>query len=140
MEGTDNMSPKATIDTALHSAPDSLLLLATVNENGVPHLAAASSVNKAGSKRIAVREWFCPQTVANAIVHRPVSLVIWNPADDSGHQLVGRVTEVTRTAMMNGYLPEEVEEGGGPQEQRQLTIDVETILVFSRAPHSDKEE
>ena len=134
------MSPKATIDTALQNARDSLLLLATVNEKGIPHVAAARTASKAGNNQIAVKEWFCPQTVVNAASERPVSLVLWNPADDSGHQLVGRITEVTRTAMMDGYLPEEAENGSGPQEEHLLTITVDRILLFSRAPHSDKEE
>jgi hypothetical protein len=41
---------------------------------------------------------------------------------------------------MNGYLPGEDEKNSLPQQERRLIIDVEKVMAFRQAPHSDVEE
>jgi hypothetical protein len=69
-----------------------------------------------------------------------ISLVVWDPLSDTGHQLTGEVEQVEELAFLNGYLPEEEGARPLPQTRRRLTIRVTAILAFSRAPHTDQEE
>jgi hypothetical protein len=128
------------IDHALEIAKKSLVLVATSDEEGVPHIAAANSIGKPEAGRIAVTDWFCPETVANATSGRSVAIVIWDSVLDEGHQIVGRVAAVEELAIMNGYLPGEDERVPLPQQERRLIIDVEKVMAFRQAFHSDIEE
>ncbi|MFW6163677.1 MAG: pyridoxamine 5'-phosphate oxidase family protein [Planctomycetota bacterium] len=116
------------------------VLVATADEAGLPHVAAAQEIALAQDGTLAVGGWFCPGTVAN-VEHNPrVAVVIWNPETDQGHQLLGRVERSEQVAMLDGYAPEQEAGPPPPQAERRLVIRVETALRFSHAPHSDVEE
>jgi hypothetical protein len=134
------MNRDKAINHALEIAGRALLFVATSDEKGVPHIAAAKSISKPEEGRIAVTDWFCPETVVNAAGGRPVSIVIWDSVRDEGHQIVGRIAAVEELAIMNGYLPGEDEKNSLPQQERRLIIDVEKVMAFRQAPHSDVEE
>lgn len=103
------MNRDKAIDRALEIAGKSLILVATADENGVPHLAAANSIDKPKAGRIAVTDWFCPETVANAVIGRPVAVVVWDYNNDTGHQIIGYIAALEQLAVMDGYLPNENE-------------------------------
>lgn len=128
------------INRALEIANESIVLVATSDEKGVPHIAAANSISKPDAGRVAVTDWFCPETVVNATVGRSIAIVVWDSVLDEGHQIIGRVAAVEELAIMNGYLPGEDEKNSLPQEERRLIIDVEKVMAFRQAPHSDVEE
>jgi len=133
------MSRENAIDRALAIAGQGLVLIATSDGQGVPHVAAANSISKEEKGRLAITDWFCPETVANAEIGRTVSIVIWDPVKDEGHQIIGYVAAVEELAILNGYLPGE-ETAGLPQEERRLVIEVGKIMEFRQAMHSDLEE
>jgi hypothetical protein len=128
------------INRALEIAKKSFVFVATSDEKGVPHIAAANLISKPEAGRVAVTDWFCPETVVNATVGRSVAIVVWDSAQDEGHQIIGRVVAVEELATMNGYLPGEDEKNTLPQQERRLIIDVEKVLAFRQVPHSDVEE
>lgn len=115
------------------------VFVATADHKGLPHLAAAGKIKLSEKNRLLVSAWFCPGTVANLEQNRRVSLVVWDPAEDTGYQLVGATEEIEETAMMDGIAPGKESEPL-PQVQRRLRIRVDKILDFKHAPHSDQEE
>jgi hypothetical protein len=89
---------------------------------------------------VAVSEWFCPGTLENLDQNRLVSLVIWDPATDTGYQLLGEVEKMKAEATVNGYAPELEKKAPMPQAEWKIIVRVEKIIDFTHAPHSDVEE
>jgi hypothetical protein len=112
------------------------LLLASADSGGIPHLAAAGALKRISPERLEVRAWFCPQTLANLHENSRCSLVIWDSAADEGYQLVGKADAVQQGAMLNGYTPGEAPL---PQVEYSVTIQVDRVLEFRHAPHTDAE-
>jgi len=115
-------------------------LVATADAEGLPHVAAAASINHVLENRVDVAAWFCPGTLANLQHNRRISLVVWDADTDTGYQMLGRVENIGEEAMMNGYMPGTEEAAPLPQIERVLQVKVEKVIVFSHAPHSDVEE
>jgi len=115
------------------------VFVATADTSGLPHVTAAGEMNLAAEGHVTVGAWFCPGTVENLEHNRLVSLVVWDESKDTGYQLLGEVKEVNELSFMDGYSPE-TESQAPPQVERQLIIQVNKILAFSHAPHSDMEE
>ncbi len=134
------MNREKIIAQALESADRSLVLIATSNEKGVPHVAAANSIKQLEIGRIAVTEWFCPETVANIEIGCSVSIVIWDPVHDKGHQFIGCVARMDEIAILNGYQAGEELQAPLPQQEYRLIIDVGKVMDFRRGFHSDVEE
>ncbi len=116
------------------------IFVATSDNRGLPHVAAAGRITPVSDKKVAVSAWFCPGTVENLEQNRLVSLVIWDSASDKGYQLLGEVEKMEEEAMMNGYASELESKGLTPQVERKLIVRVEKVIDFSHAPHSDIEE
>jgi hypothetical protein len=112
-------------------------LIATCDDKGLPHLAASRRIEAEPDGHVAVSEWFCPGTLSNLQVNPRISIVVWNPADDSGFQLIGESAGVEDTAMLDGFFP--TLQKPGPQVERRIRVRVDKIMVFSHAPHSDEE-
>lgn len=117
------------------------VLLATVSADGIPHLAAAGPLALDAAGRVLVTEWFCPQTVANLRGPRhPIAIVAWDAARDAGYQLLGVVQGETEVAFLDGYAPRVEAQHPVPQVREQLAVQVERVLDFRLAPHTDREE
>ncbi|NLF30907.1 MAG: pyridoxamine 5'-phosphate oxidase family protein [Planctomycetes bacterium] len=115
---------------------NSQVLLASADAEGAPHLAAAGSLELDPDDSLILGAWFCPTTVENVRPDRKVALIVWNPADDQGYQILGRVRRIEDLAVMDG-LPDERAEQAIPQVERQLVIRAERAMNFRQAPHSD---
>jgi hypothetical protein len=116
------------------------IFVATANQHGLPHLAAAGTIRVVSGDRVAVEAWFCPATVENLLQNPKISLVAWDPKTDIGHQLLGEVEKIEEIAMMNGFSPDLDTEVQPPQAERKLIVRVDEVLAFSHAPHSDTVE
>ena len=114
------------------------VFVATADQNGLPHLAAAKELSLGDDGLIEVAAWFCPGTVSNLQVNNNISIVVWNPANDRGYQLLGKLERMKEMAVMDGYAPE-LEEVPLPQVERKIIVRVDKILDFRHAPHSDIE-
>jgi len=112
--------------------------IATADATGLPHIAAARKIalNKEG---IVVEEWFCPGTLANLAENRRMAIVVWDPDNDLGYQLLGEAIEVEDTAIMDGYAPDIKNDKLLPQVERRLLVRVDKVIHFSSAPHTDQE-
>jgi uncharacterized protein len=115
------------------------VFVATADKGGRPHVAAAGKLDRSSEGRVRVSAWFCPTTMANIRENPRIALVIWDPPEDHGYQLVGKTERVTDIAMMDGVAPEE-EASPLPQVEWELTMRIERVLEFTHAPHSDLEE
>jgi predicted pyridoxine 5'-phosphate oxidase superfamily flavin-nucleotide-binding protein len=116
------------------------VLVATADEDGLPHIASAGRLNAAPGGHVALAEWFCPGTLANLQQNRRISIVVWDAERDIGYQLLGEVEEVRELEMLDGYVPGEENRPPLPQVERELLVNVTKILAFSQAPHSDVAE
>jgi pyridoxine/pyridoxamine 5'-phosphate oxidase len=133
------MQEKA-LQQALALAERCPVYVATADEAGTPHLACAAGLSAGQKGRVLVTEWFCPGTVSNVEHNRRVSLTVWDPETDAGHQIIGEVERLEEVGMMDGYAPGAEPDEPMPQVQRQLIVRVEKVLDFSRAPHTDRVE
>ena len=115
------------------------IFVATSDARGLPHVAAAGRVTLTGANRVAVEAWFCPGTMANLQTNRRISLVVWDPKSDQGHQWLGEAEEVEDLAMLDGYAPS-FDKPARPQAERRLFVRVEKAMEFRQALHSDAEE
>lgn len=116
------------------------VFIATADAHGVPHIAAASGLEKSGPESVSVSEWFCPGTVRNLRQNEHISLAIWEKDADFGYQLIGHLAEYKNVSVLDGFTPAIEGRSPLPQLEKQLFIRVETIFDFSVAPHSDAEE
>ena len=113
--------------------------VATANRDGTPHIAAAANLSLTDDNSLSVSSWFCPATVSNLQENRKVSVVVWNPEADEGVQVVGTVERIEEISILDGYAPEIETTAPSPQVERRLIVDVEKVIAFSHAPHSDTE-
>ena len=116
------------------------VFVATADSKGLPHVAAAGELRLIPAGQLAVAAWFCPGTVINLQHNRRIAIVVWDPADDTGYQLVGEVEKVEESAFLNGYQPQVEGSSPSPQVERQLLVRVDKVIDFRHAPHSDVEE
>ncbi len=116
------------------------VFVATADERGVPHVAAAGKVGFMSKDLVTVGAWFCPGTITNLHGNRHISIVVWDAVKGTGYQLLGEVEEVEELAFLDGYVPEIEGSPPSPQVERDLHVRVNRVIVFSHAPHSDLEE
>jgi len=120
---------------------DQIMLLATSNKRGVPHLAAAKGLILMSDERIAFRNWFCLETLKNISENPVIALSLYGPNWDHGFQLIGTVEKFAAAEIMNGPTSQDERmRGGTPQAELQLQIKVRKILEFSAGPHSDERD
>lgn len=105
----------------------------------MPHIATAGEMELADEGCLAVREWFCPGTVANLETNKFVSTVVWDRDSDSGYQMLGTLERIEELGVLNGYAPGLESDPPPPQVERRLIIKVEKIIDFRLGPHSDAE-
>jgi hypothetical protein len=115
------------------------VFIATTDRDRVPHMAAAGPLELQAPDQIVVTAWFCPGTIKNLAGNKSISIVVWESANDSGYQIVGKVNRVSASAMLNGYAPGVEGTRVYPQVKQRLFIKVEQVLLFSIAPHGDIE-
>ena len=111
------------------------LFVATVNEEGTPHLATAEHITLEDWDLVTLTAWFCPQTAKNVQTNPALSVVVWDRDRDVGFQLTGEVEQVVEVTMSNGYIPGE--SVVYPQIERKLIIRVRQILNFGHAMHRE---
>ena len=116
------------------------IFIATADEHGVPHVAAATKAALTPEGRVALTEWFCPGTIANLKQNLHVSLVIWDKENDTGYQLIGTAENVEDICMLNGYDPKTEGKSAIPQVERRIIVNISRVLDFTHAPHTDREE
>lgn len=115
------------------------VFVGTASGDGIPHVASAGRIALSGEGDIVVAEWFCPRTMANLQENERITVVAWDPAQDRGHQMVGRVQEIRERSVIDGYVPKKGE-STPPQVERELVIEVDDVLAFTQGPHSDVPE
>ena len=115
------------------------IFVATADRKGLPHIAAAGKLTFNTKGLLALSAWFCPGTVANLSENRHIALVVWDAQKDMGFQLLGEVKDMQELDVLDGYAPAIEAKMRLPQVQRKLLIQVDTIIEFKHAPHSDIE-
>ena len=118
---------------------DQVILVATSDKAGNPHLAAAKGLLLLGEDRVAFENWFCFQTLRNISENPRISISLMGHGSERGFQLIGTVEKSVPTAMMDGFTPEdEKKRAPFPQTEYQLQITVEKVFELSTGPHSDE--
>ncbi len=116
------------------------VLIATADDNGLPHVTAAGKLDAAGDSAVAVTEWFCPGTVANLQKNRNMSIVVWTGKLETGYQLLGQLDGVRDIGILDGYSAKVEEQHPMPQIEKRLLVKVDKILEFRLGPHTDVED
>ncbi|MBI2869664.1 MAG: pyridoxamine 5'-phosphate oxidase family protein [Chloroflexi bacterium] len=114
--------------------------IATADDRGWPHLAAAGHAAFSEPGHIVLAEWFCPTTVANLQRNPRLAVIVWDPVSDTGYQFLGELEEIKETSLINGFVPDIERKGGILQAERRLLVHVDRVLEFRRASHNDIEE
>ena len=118
---------------------DQVILVATSNKRGVPHLAAARGLILMSDERIAFRNWFCLETLRNITENPNIALSLFGPDWENGYQLIGIVEKSVAAEIVDGTVGQSKPKGGDtPQAELQIQIRVRKILEFSTEPHSDE--
>ena len=113
------------------------ILVASADEDGQPHVAAAQSVQATDQDHVTIESWFCPSTLENVDANPRVSLIAWDPTTDRGYQMTGTVENIVNKAVMDGYGPDIKLDTPLPQADYQLIVRVKEILEFTHEPHQD---
>ncbi|MBI5415766.1 MAG: pyridoxamine 5'-phosphate oxidase family protein [Candidatus Omnitrophica bacterium] len=113
------------------------LFLATADAAGTPHIAVVKDIAAGPGDSVLLTMWPCQSTFANLEKNPNVSLVVWQPARDTGYQLVGRLEDIESVAVLNGYLPGLENKKHYPQEEIKVRVRVQKVLNFQQAPHLD---
>jgi hypothetical protein len=116
----------------------SLILVATSDRAGNPHLAAAKGLLLLDEDLIAFENWFCFQTLRNISENPKISISLMEPGEERGFQIIGRVEKLVPTAILDGFTSEEANHRTPfPQTEYQFQIRIESVLELSTGPHSD---
>jgi len=116
------------------------LFLATADNSGIPHLTVATTIGITPKGQLSVAGWFCPGTVTNLENNPSIGVTVWDKERDVGYQLLGKKEDLIEIAILDGYDPKLEKRPPSPQVERELVINVEKVLEFKQAPHSDLEE
>jgi predicted pyridoxine 5'-phosphate oxidase superfamily flavin-nucleotide-binding protein len=115
-----------------------VVLVATSDRTGRPHLAAAKGLLLLGEDLIAFENWFCFQTLSNLAENPRISISVMEPASEQGFQIIGTVERSIPTAMLNGFTSQEAERKTPfPQTEYRFQVRIESVLELSTGPHSD---
>jgi hypothetical protein len=121
-------------------SPDRVILVATSDLKGIPHMAAAKGIVFTEEGQVIFENWFCIQTLKNILENPRIALSMFEPLGERGVQLLGVVEQDVPTEMLDGCsVGEENQPSHIPQAKHRLQIRVENILELSTGPHSDEE-
>lgn len=117
-------------------------LLATTDARGIPHIASAGALSRPMADHVALDAWFCPQTLENLQANPHTAVVVWEPAGDTGYQMIGEMVDLIELSVMDGFVPGTEEEPlpPPPQVERRLVVRVDHVLTFTQAAHCDLPE
>lgn len=134
------MTPRVLQDVVDLAARGGRILVATANPEGVPHLAAAGTVRDGPNGTLEITAWYCPGTLENLARNPRISLTVWDPTADRGHQLLGDIERIDTRALLDGFAYGLEREGETPQVERTIVMRPRRALVFTHAPHTDRDE
>jgi predicted pyridoxine 5'-phosphate oxidase superfamily flavin-nucleotide-binding protein len=112
--------------------------VASADDRGQPHLAVSKLIRILDAEHVTFTAWFCPQTAENVAKNPKVAVSVWDATHDHGYQLAGDVTNATVTAMLDGWSGPEREFGPIPQEERRLTVRVDSVMELKSGVHTDE--
>ena len=118
---------------------DNIVYLATADEEGLPHIAAAEGIRVEDEGRVCFSAWFCVKTMENLRVNPRLSVAVMDPVNKLGYQLIGKVEKIDQAEVMDGYSAAAEERWEHhPQTRYKLTADIEQVLEMSAGAHSDR--
>jgi len=120
------------LENAARIADKGVILVATADGEGTPHVCPAHDYHKQDSTHISIAAWFHPRTISNIERNLKVSVIAWDPEEDSGYQLVGEVENVRELTTLHGYTPGQEEHDQQTHMARRLLIRVDEVLDFKQ--------
>ena len=116
------------------------VFLTTADDNGLPHLTVATKIRITPKGQLSITGWFCPGTIANLENNPAIGVTVWDEKNDIGYQMLGKKEKVREIAILDGYDAKLEKKAPLPQIERDVVINIEKVLEFKQAPHSDLEE
>ncbi len=115
------------------------IYVATTDQDGMPHIAAAEGFSFIDEDRIFFSAWFCLETVKNLGDNPRIALAFLDPRKNRGYQIWGEMERIEEGAVLDGFSPELDQKWKTyPQAEHQLYIRLTRISAFSSGPHSDE--
>lgn len=112
------------------------ILIASVDRDGLAHMASVRDLRLSSEQRIVLTEWFCSTTMANLAQNPHLAVLIWHEKSDIGYQLVGELVQISNLSVMNGFSSD-VSDYAGPRVKRELELEIEQVLDYSHGIHQD---
>lgn len=112
------------------------VLVATVGDDRLPHLATADHIVPHPDGLVQVWGWLCPRTVRNLKQNTKLALVV--RAEQGSIQIEGRVEDMEEDAILDGYAPSEAADLPIPQVRWVLHVHPERFFRFTDGQHSDQ--
>ncbi|MDO8662862.1 MAG: hypothetical protein Q7K98_06560 [Candidatus Omnitrophota bacterium] len=128
------------IEKAVNLGQELGYVFLTTADDMYPHLTVATKIGISPKGQLSVAGWFCPGTVMNLKNKAGIGVIVWDKERDVGYQLLGKREDLREIAILDGYDRKLEKEEPSPQAERELVINVEKVLEFKKAPHSDLEE
>jgi len=127
-------------EAALLAEKTKHVFIASVNGDGVPHIAASKRLSLDAKNNVVLTDWFCPGTMENLMgKNNNLAIAVWDAKKDTGYQLIGKAKKEEDTAYLNGYASDSGKKDVVPQIRRKVTVRIEKILDFKLTPHTDIE-
>lgn len=115
------------------------VFLATADAAGSPHVNIVQLTGIDDRDRMELMSWFCEDAFENLRTNPRVAVIIWDPAKDTGYQLLGKMEDMREVAELDGYAPGLEEKKHFPQIEWKILVRVKKVLNFQKAPHVDAE-
>ncbi len=116
------------------------VFLATADKTAKPHMSSiGQSINLNGEDRLKLKAWFCQDTLKNLQQNPKISIIVWDPVQDTGYQLAGTMENMKKAAELDGYAAGLEEKRHFPQVEWEILVRVEHIFNFQEKPYIDTE-
>lgn len=115
------------------------VFLATADSRANPHLSIVQPVGVDDQGRWKLMAWFCRYALSNLQENPKVSVVIWDPAKDTGYQLTGQIEDLQLVAELDGYAAGIEQKKHFPQTEWKILVRIDKVFNFQKAPHVDVE-
>ncbi len=108
-----------------------------IGADNFPYVNSAREIEQVAESQFAIEEWTCPMTVKHLSENPKIAVLIWDPAVNTGYEILGEVLMFESLAFLNGFAPEVEADAFLPQVKRKLIIRAEKIVPFSHTLRCD---
>jgi hypothetical protein len=107
-------------------------VVALVGGDEAPYITSAGRLEPIAENQLAIEEWICPVTVSHLSAHPKIAILVWDPVDRNGYEILGEALMFEDRAFLNGYSSDAQAASYVPQVRRRVVVRVDRISGFDR--------